>query len=316
MSPPIAVVAGEALIDVVHHAGGAPTEHPGGGPFNAARAIARLEQPVGFLGRLSTDANGRRLRALLARDGVALDLAVPTRDRTTLAHAWLRGGVATYEFDAAGTSAPGLTLADARDRMPADAGALVVGTLGLVLEPIASTLEALVADAAERTLVVVDPNCRPAAIRDEAGYRARLDRILARTDVVKTSEEDLAWLAPGVPPEAAARGLLARGARVALVTLGAEGALVVTREGTVAVPAPPARVVDTIGAGDAFLGAFVAQWLHAGLERDRLARLEPVTDATRFACAVAARTVERAGADPPRRAELPSLRTPAAVPQR
>jgi fructokinase len=304
MSPPLAVVAGEALIDVVHRDDGTRTEHPGGGPFNAARAIARLEQPVGFLGRLSTDAHGRRLRALLSDDGVAPELAVPTHDRTTLAHAWLRGGVASYEFDTAGTSAPGLTLADARARMPARAGALVVGTLGLVLEPIASTLEALVAQAAESTLVVMDPNCRPAAIRDERGYRARLDRILARTDVVKTSEEDLAWLAPGSAPEAAARGLLERGARVALVTLGAAGALVVTRDRTVAVSAPPARVVDTIGAGDAFLGAFVAWWLQAGLEPDQLSRLEPLTAATRFACAVAARTVERAGADPPRRSEL------------
>jgi fructokinase len=306
MTAPIAVVAGEALVDVVHRADGTTTEHAGGGPFNAARAIARLEQPVGFLGRLSTDAHGRRLRRLLAEDGVAVGFAVPTRERTTLAHAWLDGGVATYEFDTVATSAPGLTLEDARERMPADAGALVVGTLGLVLEPIATTLEALVMRADDRTLAVVDPNCRPSAISDERAYRARLDRILARADVVKVSEEDLAWLSPRTPPERAARRLLDRGVRVGLVTLGGAGALVVTPERCIAVPAPPADVLDTIGAGDAFLGAFVAWWLQAGLARDDLRRVECVVDATRFACAVAALTVERAGADPPRRAELPA----------
>jgi fructokinase len=175
-----------------------------------------------------------------------------------------------------------------------------------VLEPIATPLEELVAGAGDRTLTVVDPNCRPAAIRDPHAYRARLDRLLAHADVVKVSEEDLAWLAPRVALEAAARRLLDRGTRVALVTLGGDGALVVSAERAIAVPAPPARVVDTIGAGDAFVGAFIACWLQAGREPDDLRQTEYVLDATRFACAVAARTVERAGADPPRRAELPA----------
>jgi fructokinase len=308
MSPPAVVVAGEALVDVIHVAGQV-VERPGGGPFNAARTLARLEQPVAFLGCLSTDPDGRRLRELLARDGVALDLVVPSEAPTTRAHAHLAGGVATYEFEAQGTAAAGLTLAAARARMPADVAALMVGTLGLVLEPIAATLEALAARAAARTLVVVDPNCRPAAIADVAAYRRRLDRVLAASDVVKVSTEDLDWLMPGAHAVTAARALLSGRARVALVTLGGDGAIVVTRRHAAHVPAPQALVVDTIGAGDAFAGGFVAAWLRAGHTPDDLAAVDKVAAAAGFACTVAARTCERAGADPPTLAELHQQRT-------
>jgi fructokinase len=296
------VVAGEALIDVIHD-GDAVTKRPGGGPFNAARTIARLGPPVSFLGCLSSDADGRRLRELLAADGVALDLALQRDLPTTRAHARLRDGVATYAFEADGTAAVGLMLADV-PRMPQDVAALLVGTLGLVFEPIASTLEALTTRADPSTMVVVDPNCRPSAIADARAYRDRLDRVLARSDVVKVSTEDLGWLLPGVSIVEGARALLSHGARVALVTLGAEGALVVTAPHAVQVPAPPAVVIDTIGAGDAFAGGFIAAWLDAGHAPADLDAVEPVVAAARFACTVAARTCERAGADPPTLVEL------------
>jgi fructokinase len=89
-----------------------------------------------------------------------------------------------------------------------------------------------------------------------------------------------------------------------LLTRGGDGALVLTRDGEAAVAAPPVDVVDTIGAGDAFSGGWLAWWSERGLGRDALADAAAVADATRFACLVAARTCERAGASPPRRAEL------------
>jgi fructokinase len=259
------VVAGEALIDLVLDDAGELSPHPGGGPFNAARTIGRLEQPVRYLGRLSTDRFGALLRGELKGDGVNLDAVVATDDPTTLALAELDAdGGATYRFYFEETSAPGLTLVDTEGALD-DAAVLYVGTLGLVLEPMASTLEALVAAAPADVLVALDPNCRPAVIDDVAyggaGYRARLARMLARSDLVKASEDDLAWLAPGSAPAEAARSLLAAGPGVALVTRGPAGALVVTGEDVVEVPAPAVEVVDTIGAGDAFGGAFLASWL-------------------------------------------------------
>jgi fructokinase len=299
------VVAGEALFDLVLARDGSLAGHPGGGPYNVARTIARLGQSAAFLGRLSTDGCGRRLREELASDGVGLDAAVATDAPTTLALAELDGaGVARYRFYESGTSAPGLSAGEAGNALPPRFRSFYLGTLGLVFEPIGSTLEALVARVPDSTLVALDPNCRPSMIRDPAAFRGRLARLLARTDVVKVSEEDLAWIAPGADPADAARGLLGQGHAVALLTLGPDGALVVTADATVAVTAPAVHVIDTIGAGDAFMGAFLARWAERGLEREDLGRLDEVARAAEFACRVAAITCGRAGADPPRLAEL------------
>jgi fructokinase len=301
----VVVVTGEALIDLVLARDGSLDGHPGGGPYNVARTIGRLEQPVVYLGRLSTDAFGRRLRQGLEAEGVSLDGVVPTDAPTTLALAELdERGAAQYHFYEAGTSAPGLSAEAAAAALPERVRTFYLGTLCLVFEPMASTLEALVARMPADTLVALDPNCRPTTIDDPAGYRGRLARLLARTDVVKASEDDLVWIHPGTDPVTAARARLAQEHAVALVTLGAEGALVVTAEHVVEVRAPKVEVVDTIGAGDAFMGAFLAHWCGRGLGRADLNRLDEVEQATRFACRVAAITCARAGADPPRLAEV------------
>ncbi len=297
------VVAGEALIDLVPAPGDTLAAHPGGGPFNTARTLGRLERPVAYLGRISTDRFGARLAELLAADGVLSDAVVRTGDPTTLALAEVDdAGVASYRFYDRGTSAPGLTEAAALAALPPRAGYLHVGTLGLVLEPMAAALEALARRLAGQALVMVDPNCRPTIAG--AGYRERLDRVLALADVVKVSEEDLAFLAPGVPALDAARALLDGGPAVVLLTRGADGAVAIGRDREAAVPAPPVKVVDTIGAGDAFSGGWLAYWAEQDLGRAELADAGPVLEATRFACLVAALTCARAGASPPRRSEL------------
>jgi fructokinase len=300
------VVGGEALYDLVLQG---PSDdlrgHPGGAALNTARTIGRLEQPVSYLGRLSSDTFGVRLHRLLSDDGVALDSVVRTDDPTTLALAEVdHEGVARYRFYERGTSAPGMTPEMALDALPENVDTLHVGTLGLTLEPVASALEAVVDRLADHALIAVDPNIRPWVIDDEAGYRERLERVLARSHVVKVSEEDLAWLDSDQPPVEAVRGLLAHGPTLGLLTRGPNGALVVTRSAEVAVPAPRAKVVDTIGAGDAFGGGFLAWWSERGLTRDDLGTIDLAVEATTFACLVAARTCSRPGAEPPYRSEL------------
>jgi fructokinase len=310
------VVGGEALFDLVLDGTDRLAAHPGGGPFNTARALARLEQPVGYLGRLSADRFGTRLRRLLLEDGVSDATVVDTEDPTTLALAELNPeGGASYRFYADGTSAAGLTAEAALAALPADVDMLHVGTLGLVLEPTAIAMEAVVEHLHGSALIAVDPNVRPTITADPARYRARLQRILARTDVVKLSEEDAAWLHPELDPVDAARALLVPGPAAAVLTRGAAGAVAVTAGGeTVAVPAPPVHVVDTIGAGDAFGGGLLAWWRRAGLGRAELADIDALTAATEFACLVAARTCERPGASPPRLSELEPRSVPPARP--
>lgn len=268
--------------------------HLGGGPFNTARTLSRLGQATYFAGALSTDGLGTRMRERLVADGVRLDLVTLVEAPTTLALVDVgTDGGAEYRFYTHATSAPQLEAAT----LPAGVAALHVGTLGLVVEPMASVVEALVVGAARDVFVMVDPNCRPDLIDDRTAYRARLDRILARADLVKASVEDLAYLEPDARPAEAARRL----GVPAVVTAGAGGALAVLGDDVVEVKARRTRVVDTIGAGDAFGGGLLTWWLERGLDR---VSGEALAEAVTFATRVAAITVSRAGADPPWRAEL------------
>jgi fructokinase len=300
------VVAGESLVDMVPSGPAAFAAHCGGGPFNAARALARLDRRVGLLGCISDDSLGRRLREALESDGVSLDLVIETPLPTTLAFASLSDdGSASYRFYTEGTSAPALTASQALGVLPAAIEALHVGSLGLVLEPIADAVIAVTEAVVGRDApVLFDPNIRAGLIDDRAAYLGRFERLAATADVVKASVEDLAWVGAGDPPETVAGWLLDLGARVVVVTRGAAGAVAFAAGDTVAVAAPPVRVVDTIGAGDAFSAGFLAWWVGSGLGRSELADIAAVGEAAQFGCLVASRTCERAGADPPRLSEL------------
>lgn len=247
--------------------------------------LARLGRPAFFAGALSTDGLGTRARERLVADGVRLDLVQLVDAPTTLATVDVgTEGDAEYRFYVEGTSAPAL----APLTLPAGVSALHVGTLGLVLEPMASVIEELVVSAPLDVRVIVDPNCRPGLIADRAAYRARLDRVLARADLLKASVDDLAYLEPDARPAEAARRLRTP----AIVTAGGGGALAVTRDDVAEVPAHRVRVVDTIGAGDAFGAAALAWWL----ERDVRLDITALADAAAFGCRIAARVVARAGA--------------------
>jgi fructokinase len=301
----VIVVCGEALIDQIHNGDGTQRAVPGGGPFNTARALARLGVPTGFLGRLSEDGFGRQLAGLLESEGASLELASVGPEPTTIAIADVDDeGFAEYQFLVEGTSAPNLTLDMLPEKFGPDVEALHLGTLGLVLEPMASTLSELAGREQGRRLVMLDPNIRVGLVPDTE-YRQRLQAAIARSTIVKASEADLAWIYPGLEHELAAEEILAAGVSLVVVTLGAKGAFGAHRSERMHVDAPHVEVVDTIGAGDAF-GAALLAWLHdhqcvrpdLSLEKDELkAALE-------FACLAGALTCTRAGAEPPWRWEM------------
>ena len=243
----VVLVGGEALFDLVLDSSGEIRGHAGGGPFNAARTVARLGQPYAFLGRLSRDRLGRTLAAMLTADGVSLDAVVETEDPTTLALA---------EVDDRASPAPLLRARDLGARpdggrrarcAPGIVAILHVGTLGLTLEPMARRSRR---SRSGSPAAPSSPSTRTSA--PGSRRRGRLSRPAAprpgRSHVVKVSEEDVDWLYPGRPAPEAARALLDDGPSVALLTRGGEGALVVTASDEVAVAAPKVEVVDTIGA--------------------------------------------------------------------
>jgi fructokinase len=299
------VVAGESLIDRLVRPDGGVEDVVGGGPFTTARALARLGLPVSFVGGLSTDASGARLRAALAADGVDLSLAVTTEAPTLLAIAALdAAGVASYRFEPAGSAAASLRPADLARGLPPDTAVLHVGTLGLVLEPVAEAIAGLVSTALPDVLVVVDPNLRPSAIEDAAVYRERLAKVIGRADVVRASHDDLAWLAPDRSIEDTAMRIVGAGPSLLLLTEGAGPVRIVTGHGVRVVPVPAVRVVDTVGAGDAFGAGFLAAWLGGSRDRGALRDIDAVETAVRFAIRVASWTVGRPGAALPTRADL------------
>jgi fructokinase len=254
-----------------------------------------------FLGRLSDDTFGHLLRASLGRDGVTLGVPEPSGLPTTLAAVDVdAGGAARYRFYLHGTSSAALEHSALAAGLPQRVTALHAGGLALVMEPVATGIERLICGGLPPgTLVMIDPNCRPEAISDGQAYRARLSRILRRADAIKASVEDLAYLAPGLPAAAAAAGLLRHGPAAVLVTDGPRTARGVLRGQEVSVDVPAVKVVDTIGAGDAFGGAFLAWWSGNGLSRSDLSDPARVRQALEAAAQVSALTCTRVGADPP-----------------
>lgn len=304
------LVSGEALMDFLpaRSDSGEPAylPRPGGSPYNVAVALGRLGVPTGFAGWISVDFFGDMLIANLRASAVSLDYVERREQPTTLAFASLDLAEPRYAFY--GTEADDRHW-DLLASLPGpEIRAVHVGSLALVGEPAAAAYERLIERAHRHGQVVsLDPNIRPEHIADTDGHRARLKRLAAIADVVKLSRADLGWIAPGAAEADYAATLLQAGAALVVVTAGGAGATAYSRSTTVHRQAEPVQVVDTVGAGDAFMAGLLAGLWDAGkLERAALVALaEPeFGPALRLAARVAALTCGRRGADPPWRREL------------
>ncbi len=301
---------GEALIDMlprVTPAGEAAfAPYAGGAVFNTAIALGRLGVASGFFSGLSTDLMGEILVQTLAASRVDTSLAARSGRPTTLAFVKLVNGQATYAFYDENTA--GRLLSESElPVIPEAVDALFFGGISLVNDPAASTYEALQARESRARVTMIDPNIRPGFITDEAGYRARIGRMMARADIVKLSDEDLHWLmGPGDLVDVA-RKLIATGPRVVFLTEGAKGARAVTASQDRFVAATKVAVADTVGAGDTFNAGALAALDQAGaLTKAGIAGVsDGVLDAAlSLGTRAAAVTVSRAGANPPWANEL------------
>ncbi len=303
-APGHVLVVGEALIDIVHRADGRVAEHPGGSPANVALTLGRLGRDARLATWIAADPRGAAIESWLKESGVAMSDGSRGAGRTPTAVAHVDAtGAATYEFDLT-WEVPAGTGFDA------DTLAVHTGSNAAVLDPGASAVRRLLAVARDVATVTYDPNIRPDLMGDPDTARPRVEAVVACADVVKVSDEDLSWLAPGADPAAVARDWLGCGPAIVVVTFGARGAVAHCRGGEVRVAARPVDVVDTVGAGDSFMGALIDGLWHAGLlGAARRAALRAIDGPTlagivERCAAVAAITVSRAGANPPWAGEL------------
>ncbi|MBJ8348871.1 carbohydrate kinase [Antrihabitans sp. YC2-6] len=297
------LVVGEALIDIVRYADGTSTEYVGGSPANLAKGLGRLEIETTLLTSFGDDARGRAIEEVLRASGVRVVQAGPAGVDTSTAMATLdENHSATYIFDIH------WDLADA-DLPPIDH--IHVGSIGVAREPGAGAVARLVSDRRPAVTVSYDVNARPSLMQPRADAVARIDAMIAQSDVVKMSDEDLEWLRPGDTFEDAMARILSDGPGIVVVTEGAKGAVAYTAEGSVRIEGRRVDVVDTIGAGDAFMSGFVHALAVRGLlggDALRAISLDVLRDCLNHANLSAALTVAAAGAEPPTLAELSAAR--------
>lgn len=300
MSEPAVLVLGEALIDVVTSVDGTTTEVPGGSPLNVAVTLGRLDVSTTLVTALGEDAWSDRIERHLAASGVTLADGSRCLERTSSAVAHLQAdGSARYAFDIE-WRLPSTPLP------PADV--VHAGSLALFLRPGADAVRRHLEAVAGRALVSLDPNIRASLTPDVEATRAAFEQLCARAHLVKLSDEDAAWLYPGSSERAVMERLLGLGVRLVTVTRGPRGALLGSATACVEIQAAKALVADTIGAGDSFMGALLREAVHIGLDATLRGGGPVDVDDLRavgeFASSVAALTVGRRGANPPRLGEL------------
>jgi fructokinase len=302
---------GEALIDMLPRTS---TEgeacfapYAGGAVFNTAIALGRLGAPSAFFSGVSNDMLGEILADTLTASKVDTRYLARSDRPTTVAFVKLVNGQATYAFYDEATAGRMLST-DQLPVLPAGTEALFFGGISLVNDPAASTYEALQARECGSRVTMIDPNIRPGFIAGkEVPYRARIERMIARADIVKLSDEDLHWLEGQGGLTTLARGILAKGPKVVFITEGANGARAVTATQDIFIAAQKVTVVDTVGAGDTFNAGVLAALHQAGaLNKIGLTKLpdETLTAALSLGTRAAAVTVARAGANPPWANEL------------
>jgi fructokinase len=304
-TPARILVVGEALVDVVRRVSdeksGDDIVHPGGSPLNVAVGLQRLDVPATLHSAFGADPHGVAIAQHLEASDVAVTGSTVSDRETSVALATLGAdGAASYTFsidwDPAALEVPDGTF-----------DAVHTGSIAAALEPGATLVGALLTQLRPTTTVSFDPNVRPQLMGSPDDARERVERFVALADVVKASDEDIAWLYPDASIAEILERWLELGPALVVATRGADGADALAASGPVHVPAPPTEVADTIGAGDSFMAGLLAALsdlqLLGGGRRDDLRELHAVDVGlvTRFAARCAAITVSRPGADPPTR---------------
>jgi fructokinase len=301
---------GECLIDFLPlHTGGEHVDfrmYAAGSILNVAVGLARLEKETAFACKVADDYFGRYLQAYMAAEKIDPRFLVPLKGgRSTLAFVAMEAGIPTFSFYGEGAADTLLTVDELPDTLFTETRILHFGSISLLQGTTPDAVLQTVERLKGKALLSFDPNIRPELVRDEVGYRALLQRMIALADVVKLSDADLAWMMPGLSSGEALQELVAQGPALVVITRGAQGVMGASQRGASAqMPTFAVEVVDTVGAGDSFCAGLLAQLAERAMTtHESLARItaNELGDILRFAAAVAALNCMQAGANPPRR---------------
>lgn len=305
------LVIGEALIDVVHTPDGQKQNIVGGSPANTAVALARLGVNTFMKSRTSTDDYGVIIRQYLENENVDLSLGVIGKEPSTIINAFIQNDKsAKYEANLIGASDFGWT--DDELKFSDNNFSFVhLGSLTSYVEPGASEVEKWFAKLRKDSnlLLSFDPNIRhPLDGQKSEEVRNRAKRLCAISHIVKASNEDFEWIFETNNYKDCAKNLIDNGTAIVIITSGKNGAWVITSDkNEIEIPAQNIQVIDTIGAGDTFSAAFLAQLINQDVTSlQKLKTLEKTAlEVMLNNCAHAAGiTCSRLGANPPFRSEV------------
>lgn len=307
------VCCGEALIDFITTPdGGAYRPCPGGSTLNIAVGLGRMQVPVGFLSRLSTDMFGNLLAEHLQENNVNLHYCPRIDGQTTLAFVSLgeeSGQEPQYAFYAAGAVDRNMTPDDLPEQFDETILALHFGSISLVLEPGATALETLMKRESRRRILTLDPNVRPALITDAEPYRQHFSNWVSLVDILRLSQADFEYLYPRRNIQDLLPEWFQAGLRLVILTRGEYGSSAYLPGGIEAfAPAPKVEVEDTVGAGDSFFSAALAYLYDHGMlsNRSSISKIneEELHACLNYAAKAAAINCTRKGANPPFRHEM------------
>lgn len=277
----------------------------GGSGLNTAVALRRAGSDSVWFTRLSSDSNGRLLTAYAKSEGVLDSNAVQADEPAPLVKVHLSdSGQPRYEFELDGAADWQWRSAELRP-LKTDYDIVQIGSLSAVLEPGAGMLISMLADlknSANPPLITYDPNARPSAAADENHseiMKARINEVVTKADLVKVSDEDLAWIFPNQKPAESARKWSERGPKLVVMTMGGDGAVAFQSGIEISrVPGVKIQVVDTVGAGDTFMA-----WLIHGIASLHKCEIPnevgAITNLLSTAANAAAITCSREGCKPP-----------------
>jgi fructokinase len=301
------VVGGENLIDYVQsgHKDGLPvyTAIPGGSCYNVALAAARQGYPVSYVTPISNDTLGDLLANRLIEDGVTLAAPRDTAP-TSLAVVSVVDSIPSYQFYRQGTAERNVTMGSLAQNTAEDVKIFHIGSLALIIGEDADAWETHFKNLFTKGIITaLDPNARPIVVTDKPPYIARLLRMLSQTVVLKLSDEDLEYIYPDMPMmDAFDKICNMTSASIMVLTQGAKGAIARSRVAEAVVPAGVANpLVDTVGAGDTFMGTLLGQIHHNGMDANALANLDKaaLNELISRAAKAAAINCQSAGCNPP-----------------